>query len=339
MISFAAQVGVMLETGVPLAEALKAFNSQTKSAHMRRVMTVVIDKVTGGIPFSEAIKGFPKVFPTMMVSLVRAAEASGRMAPMLVRISEYLGKERKTARQIRGALTYPIAMVSIALVVTGFLVVWVLPRFAKIYESRAAALPVPTKVVLAFSGFVIENWIAILSVGAGLVVGGLYLRSLSSGRLLIDVLKVRVPLIGPMFTRLYLTRASRTLGTLLAAGVTLLEAVQLVRGVTNNTLWTRLWTRVEEAMTSGQAISSVMLDSSLIPPPVAQMIAAGEKTGRLPEVLERIASATEDDFETAVKSATQLIEPALILFMGVTIGGIALALLLPIFTIANIMTN
>ena len=258
---------------------------------------------------------------------------------MLVRISEYLGKERKTARQIRGALTYPIAMVSIALVVTGFLVVWVLPRFAKIYESRAAALPVPTKVVLAFSGFVIENWIAILSVGAGLVVGGLYLRSLSSGRLLIDVLKVRVPLIGPMFTRLYLTRASRTLGTLLAAGVTLLEAVQLVRGVTNNTLWTRLWTRVEEAMTSGQAISSVMLDSSLIPPPVAQMIAAGEKTGRLPEVLERIASATEDDFETAVKSATQLIEPALILFMGVTIGGIALALLLPIFTIANIMTN
>ena len=339
VISFAAQVGVMLETGVPLAEALKAFNSQTKSPHMRRVMTVVIDKVIGGVPFSEAIKDFPKVFPTMMVSLMRASEASGTLAPMLCRISEYLGKERKTARQIKGALTYPIAMVSIALVVTGFLVVWVLPRFAKIYESREAALPTPTKIVLGISDIVMGHSVLIISSLAGLVALFLYLRSISSGRWFIDLLKVRMPVIGPMFTHLYLTRACRTLGTLLGAGVTLLECVRLVRGVTNNALWERLWTDVEEAMTAGRPISGVMLESNLIPPPVAQMIAAGENTGRLPEVLDRVARTTEEDLETAVKSATQLIEPALIVFMGVTIGGIALALLLPIFTIANVMSN
>ncbi len=339
VISFAAQVGVMLETGVPLAEALKAFHAQTKSQHMRRVMAVVIDKVTGGVPFSDAIRDFPKVFPTMMVSLLRASEASGTLAPMLVRISEYLGKERKTARQIKGALTYPVAMVSIALIVTLFLVVWVLPRFAKIYESREAALPAPTKIVLGVSNFVIEHHLAIGVGVVGLVAALLYIRAVPGGRWLLDTLKVRLPIIGPMFTRLYLTRATRTLGTLLGAGVTLLECVRLVRGVTSNVLWERLWTDVEEAMTAGRPISSVMLDSDLIPPSVAQMIAAGESTGRLPDVLDRVALSAEEDLDTAVKSATQLIEPALIVFMGLTIGGIALALLLPLFTIANVMSN
>ena len=339
VISFAAQVGVMLETGVPLAEALKAFTAQTKSQHMKRVMTVVIDKVTGGVPFSDAIREFPKVFPTMMLSLIRAAEASGMMAQMLIRVSEYLGKERKTARQIKGALTYPIAMVSIALIVTVFMVVWVLPRFAKIYESRQAALPVPTQVVLGMSHFVTGHWVAIVSTVVGLVAGFLYIRTIPSGRFVIDWLKIRLPVIGPMFTQLYLTRATRTLGTLLTAGVNLLESVQLVRGVTNNVLWGRLWSDMEEAMTAGRPVSTVMLESSLVPPSVAQMIAAGENTGRLPEVLGRVATSTEDDLETAVKTATQLIEPALIVFMGITIGGIALALLLPIFTIANVMTK
>lgn len=339
VISFAAQVGVMLETGVPLAEALKAFTSQTKSPHMRRVMAVVVDKVIGGVPFSEAIKEFPRVFPTMMVSLLRASEASGMLGPMLCRVSEYLGKERKTARQIKGALTYPIAMVSIALIVTMFLVVWVLPRFAKIYESREAALPMPTKIVLGISDFVMGNAIPLASVIVGLIAAFLYLRAIPSGRWFIDMLKVRLPVIGPMFTHLYLTRACRTLGTLLGAGVTLLECVRLVRGVTNNELWSRLWSDVEEAMTAGRPISGVMLESSLVPPPVAQMIAAGENTGRLPEVLDRVSRTTEEDLETSVKSATQLIEPALIVFMGITIGGIALALLLPIFTIANVMSK
>jgi type IV pilus assembly protein PilC len=121
--------------------------------------------------------------------------------------------------------------------------------------------------------------------------------------------------------------------------VNLLESVQLVRGVTNNVLWAKLWSDVEEAMTAGRPVSNIMLESSLIPPPVAQMIAAGENTGRLPDVLNRVATSSEEDLETAVKTATQLIEPALIVFMGITIGGIALALLLPIFTIANIMTK
>ena len=337
VIAFTAQLSIMLETGVPMAEALRAFTAQTRSANMRRVVEVVTDRVIAGANLSDAIAQFPRVFPNTVVSLVRASEASGTMATMLGRISEYLAKERKTVRQIRGALTYPFIMVSLAVVVTGFLITHVLPRFAQIYASREAALPGPTKFVLGASEAASTHWPVLAGAGAALVAAIVWARVTRAGRTLLDTLKIRLPVIGPMFGQFYLTRATRTLGTLLASGITLLEAVRIVRGVTNNAVWTRMWDAVEEAMTAGQPVSSVMAASDLVPPSVGQMIAAGERTGRLPTVLDRVAASAEEDLETAVRSATQLIEPAMILFMGVTIGGLAIAMLLPIFSIANVM--
>ncbi|MEO1130011.1 MAG: type II secretion system F family protein, partial [Planctomycetota bacterium] len=304
-----------------------------------RVLTVISDRVTAGVNFSDAVEEFPKVFPPLMISLIRASEASGTMGSMLGRIADYLNKERKTIRQIKGALTYPMIMVSLALVVTSFLVVWVLPRFAKIYESRSAALPAPTQVILSVSNFITEHWVAIVAGMVGLTVTAVFVRMTAFGRRVIDTFKVRAPVIGPMFTHFYLTRATRTLGTLIASGVTLLDAVRIVRGVTANVLWTRLWEDMESSMTQGKTVASVILESELIPPTTGQMIAAGERGGRLPEVLERVASATEEDLDVAIKNGTQLIEPAMILFMGLTVGGIAIALLLPIFSVANVMSG
>lgn len=339
VIAFTQQIGIMLETGVPLADALKAYTEQTRSSHTRRVVNVVSSKVTAGVSFSESLAEFPGVFPPIVVNLMRAAEASGTLAPMLARVSEYLAKERRTARQIKGALMYPAAMVSLALVVTVFLVVWVLPRFAKIYQSREAALPAPTRVVLAASEFISANGMQLgLGMGAAAVAMFFFLRS-KTGKRAVDRVKVGAPVLGGIFSRLYLVRSARTLGTLLAAGVTLLEAVRIVRGVTQNVLWQDLWDRVEQAMTSGKPVSSVVAVSGLIPASAAQMIAAGERTGRLPEVLEKIAQATDGELDDTIKAATQLIEPAMIIFMGVTIGGLALALLLPIFSIANVLSG
>lgn len=339
VIAFTQQIGIMLETGVPLADALKAYTEQTRSSHTRRVVNVVSSKVTAGVSFSEALSEFPGVFPPIVVNLMRAAEASGTLAPMLARVSEYLAKERRTARQIKGALMYPAAMVSLALVVTVFLVVWVLPRFAKIYQSREAALPAPTRVVLAASEFITANGMQLgLGMGAAAVAMFFFLRS-KTGKRAVDRVKVGAPVLGGIFSRLYLVRSARTLGTLLAAGVTLLEAVRIVRGITQNVLWQDLWDRVEQAMTSGKPVSSVVAVSGLIPASAAQMIAAGERTGRLPEVLEKIAQATDGELDDTIKAATQLIEPAMIIFMGVTIGGLALALLLPIFSIANVLSG
>lgn len=339
VIALASQLSVMLETGVPLSSALEAYVSSSKPGPLRRVTETVADRIHGGMAFSAAIEDFPKVFPSLMVTLLKASEASGKMAMMLGRVAEYLGKERRTARQIRGALTYPGVMVTLALVVTSFLVTWVLPRFARIYESREAALPAMTKVLLDTSRWLLDNWIAVI-VGVVLLVGGFIAMRLSTGgRRILDLVKLNLPAIGPMYRNYYITRATRTLATLLAAGVSLLEAVRIVKGVTDNAHWVDLWNHIEKSMVVGGTLSEVIVKSKLVPAPVAQMISAGERSGRLPEVLERIALASEADLDESVKTATQLIEPAMIVFMGATIGGIAIALLLPIFNVASVVAK
>jgi len=337
VIVFASQLAVMLETGVPLGEALEAYQSQTRSVHMKRVIDVVTDRVISGVAFSSAMAEFPRVFPPLMISLMRASEASGTMGMMLGRIAEYLGNERRTIRQIRGALTYPFIMATFATAVTAMLVTWVLPRFARLYESREAALPVATRAVMRMSEFMGMYWTYILGGLAALVLMIYMLRRAGKGTRLLDFIKLRSIVIGPIFRNFYLTRATRTLGTLLNSGVGLLDAVRIVRGVTTNTYWEELWTTMEHSITTGQTVTDVVMQSQLFPPSVAQMIAAGERTGRLPAVLEKIAEASEQDLDDSIKQGTQLIEPAMIIFMGATIGGIAIALLLPIFNVSSIM--
>lgn len=340
VIAFSSQLSVMLDTGVPLAEAMEAVSENGKSSgHLGRVVDSLSRRITDGEPFSEALLAFPKLFPTLMISLVRAAEASGTLGPMLARVASYLDKDRKTIRQIKGALTYPFIMVALSMVITGFLVTWVLPRFARIYESREAALPRPTRIVLAISDFLQAQWVPIVGSVAAIVVTFLVVRSTSGGRRALDAIKLRLPIIGPMLNNFYLARSLRTLGTLLASGVPLLDAVGITRGVTNNSRWTDMWDRTEASMTAGQPVSEVICKSDLIPPTVARMVGAGEKTGKLPEVLEKVANTVEDDLDNDIKNATQLIEPAMIIFMGSTIGGIAIALLLPVFSISSIIAK
>lgn len=339
VITFASQLSVMLETGVPLAGALDAFLKHAGAGPLGRVIRAVSFRVTAGVPFSTAIAEFGAVFPRLMISLMRASEASGSMGSMLHQVAQYLQKERKTVRQIKGALTYPLVMITLAMTVTTFLVAWVLPRFAKIYESREAALPAPTRIVMGISNFVRDQWWVILVVAVAMIGAGVSTYMSRAGRRWLDRVKLRLPLVGPMFTQYYITRTMRTLGTLLAAGVPLLEAIRIVRQITTNAHWLELWDRTEAAVTSGQSLSDTLSETWLIPAPVAQMISAGDKTGRLPEVLERVADAAEHDLDEAIKNATQMIEPAMIMFMGLTIGGIAIALLLPIFTVANTMAK
>ncbi|GAB4545161.1 MAG: type II secretion system F family protein [Phycisphaerales bacterium] len=340
VIAFSSQLAVMLETGVPLVEAMEAVGESGKNqGHLGRVIGNITRRISDGEPFSEALSSFPKLFPTLMISLVRAAEASGTLGPMLERVARYLDKDRKTIRQIQGALTYPLIMVGLSMVITGFLVTWVLPRFAKIYESREAALPKPTKIVLSISDFLQSHWVPLVGSIIVLVVAFLVARGTAGGRRLLDTVKLRLPVVGPMLNSFYLARSVRTLGTLLASGVPLLDAVAITRGVTSNHKWNELWDRTEAAMTAGQPVSDVLCSSTLIPPTVARMIKAGEKTGQLPGVLERVADTVEDDLDNAIKNATQLIEPAMIIFMGATIGGIAIALLLPVFSISSTVSS
>jgi len=338
VIGFCQQLSVMLETGVPIAEALDAFCTQARRREFREVLGSLRAEICAGEPLSKAMGKWPRVFPTMVVSLMKASEASGTMSMMLGRVGEYLAKERRAAKQIKGALAYPGFMMLAGLVMTIFLMAFVLPRFAKIYEARSATLPRPTKMLLGVSDFVVHDYLihgpAVLAASLGLF---FWMRT-ASGRRARDWCKLHLPVLKGMFTQLYITRAARTMATLLAAGVNLLDIIDICRGVTNNVYYDALWDDVERGVRDGRQMSDAIVANRLIPANVASMIVSGERSGRLASVMERIAEFSEQELDNAVKHATSFIEPVMIMLMGVVVGGVAMALLLPIFSMSKVVS-
>ena len=339
VIAFCTQLSVMLETGVPLAESLDAFRKRMDRAEFRAVLDVLCDDVDAGEPLSGAMEKWPRVFPLMMVSLMKASEASGTLATMLGRVGEYLSKERKTLKQIKGALSYPLFMMIAGVAITIFLMSFVLPRFARIYDQREASLPGPTRVLMNISEFVTTQYMWYVPTLAGLLLVMIVWTRRESGRRVFDWIRLNAPLPGTMYGHLYVTRSMRTMSTLLAAGVNVLDVIDICRGVTANSYYGRLWDSMEQGVREGRQISDAVFKSDIVPPNVASMIAAGERSGKLPDVMQKIAEFSQEELDDSVSRVTTFIEPLMIIFMGVVIGGMAMALLLPIFNMSRIMSG
>ena len=261
------------------------------------------------------------------------------MGKMLDRISKYMAKEAVTARKIKSALTYPAIMISAVVIITSGLLLFVLPRFAAIYADRGAALPAPTKLLLGLSNSVQTFWWAYLLVIAGLITTGVLGFTTDAGRRIVDGLKLNLPIIGPLFRKLYVTRSMRTLGTMVEAGVPILDMIPIVRAVTNNTKYDVFWDDVDQRLRNGSQLSAPFFTSDLIPRSVAQMVFAGEKSGRMGEVMYKVADYTEEEFDEQVKAATNYIEPAMVVTLGAIIGFVAIALLLPIFQVSKVASG
>ncbi len=339
VIFFAHQMAIMIETGVPISEALDCVTDQAGNPHFKAVMTAVADHVRAGGELSVALRKHPRAFPPIMTSLIRASEISGTMATMLERISQYLDKEERTRRQVKAALTYPLIMMSVAVSVTVFLLTFVLPRFTAIYASRGAALPTPTRILMAVSSALVDHWqLWLIGLGITLVAGWLSLRTATVQRLA-DWLKLHVPVLRTLYQQLYLSRSCRALGTMLTAGVSVLDAIDITRQVTPNVYFQDLWDKVDDALKQGLQLSDPMGENKLVPRSVVQMIRSGEKSGRLADVLQKLAVHTEEEFDHAVKSATQFIEPMMVIFMGALVGFVAISLLLPIFNVSRVVSG
>ena len=334
---FCQQLSVMLETGVTLPEALQALIEQTRRREFRDIIEAIHDDVCGGATFSESLAKWPDTFPNVMVNLVRAAELSGTMALMLGRIAEYLGKEQRTLRQVRGALTYPAFMLGTGLLVIVFLVTFILPKFAKIYEMRSASLPTPTRILMAIGEYGSSGWMTWVPVVLALVAMVIIGRRTRFGRSCIDWMKLRLPVLRTIHMNLYVTRSTRTMSTLLGAGVHLMDVIRICRGVTKNVLFEQVWINMEQHVRDGHRIGMAFESSNDIPAGVTSMVAAGERSGRLPEVMEKVADASEEELDVAVKRFTTLLEPMMIIFMGLLVGAVAIALLLPIFKMSSIV--
>jgi len=335
IIFFTGQLMVMVETGVSLADALRCCRGPKNSPAFAKALEKVIEEVEAGSRFSVAMAAHPRVFSPLLVSLIRASEASGAMAVMLQRANEYLVAQRDLAKKIRGAVTYPVAMLMFAAGVTVFLMTFVLPKFAAIYAGREAALPKATRFLLSISGGVREYWPyglgAVVAIGAGLAY---HLRT-AKGRRQLDWMKLHIPLVGGMFHRTYLARGLRTLGTMINSGVTMLEAVELTKAASGNAYYEGLWGRVHDELQHGKQLSDVLAEHSFVPQTILQMARAGERSGKLGPVLERVSNYGEAELAVAVKTMTAMLEPIIITVLGSVIGGLVIALLLPIFTISR----
>lgn len=339
VIYFATQLAGMVEAGVSLAEALEATIDKAPPSAFRRIIEDVIAKVQGGVELSAALAAHPKVFTPIFIHMVRASEATGTLGAMLGRVADYLTNQQELRKKIKGALTYPCAMVVLAFGAVIFVLTFVLPKFAAIYAGKQAVLPLPTRILMATSHAVVSNWYYLLS-GAALLAAGIWIFSRTDrGRYTIDWLRLNMPILGSIFRKACVTRTLQTLGSMISAGVSVLEAVPITRDVVGNRLFARIFNEACKRMESGEQLSQALQNAPYIPRNVWQIMRAGERTGKVGPTLNRVAELCDADLKNSIRVATQFIEPAMIMVLGALIGGMSLAVLLPIFQISKVIAH
>jgi type IV pilus assembly protein PilC len=344
LILFTTQLAVMLDSGVVLSEALDAIAQQAGDARFKAVILDISKRVKSGDTFSKALAHYPHTFNTMFTSMVKASEASGKMVEMLNVLTGYLTFEADTRKQIKGALTYPFIMVLMAIAATGTLMFFVLPRFMRIYASRGAALPKLTQVLVGISKILGNFELMTVLITTAILGGGLlwYWARTTTGRRILDSVKIHTPVIGTMFGDMVVTRSMRIMSTMVNTGVRLLDAVRVIQGAVDNYYFQRLWTQVDERIQDGYQLSESILlaeNSNLISPSVIQMLRAGEKSGRLGEVCDKVSIFYQKKLEASIRTTMTLIEPLMITILGAIIGTIAIALLMPVFRVSSVIAH
>jgi len=349
LILFTTQLAVMLDSGVVLSDALDAIAEQGEDGTLKMIIMDVAETVKSGENFSKALAGYPKVFNSMFISMVKASEASGKMVEMLRVLSGYLNFESETRKRIKGALTYPFIMMIMAVAATSTLMFFVLPRFTKIYEARGAALPKITQILVGFSKMLGDFQVMTIILTVVILASvALYCwaRTLT-GRRMIDYVKIRTPVLGTMFVDMIVTRSMRIMATMVNTGVSLLDAIEVVRSSCENHYFQQLWAGTNNKIRDGYQLSESIqisqgsegIGTQLIAPGIIQMLRAGEKSGKLGDVSDKISVFYEKKLEASIKSVTALIEPLMITILGGIIGTIAIALLLPVFKISTVIAH
>lgn len=337
LIQFSQQLAIMVETGVTLSDAMECIVQQTVKPHTKALVSDLLEQVRAGCDFSAALQRHPRSFPRLYVSLVKASEKSGMMSKMLVRATNYLRDEQDVVRKVKGAITYPAIMLTFCVLATIGLLAFVLPKFTSMYAAKAAALPLPTKMLMAASNFIVTHYISLPAGVIGVVIALWMYISTPSGKRVMDAVSLNIPFVGPILRKMHLSRGLRMVGTMAGAGVTLVDGVTTAKDLCNNSYFVEMWDSVLEQIKAGRQMSDPLFNSPLVPRSVAQMIHSAEKSGKLSFVMEQVASYSEAELKDTISDMTRYIEPAMIVIMGAIIGGIAMAMLLPIFTISKVL--
>ncbi|OPX24712.1 MAG: hypothetical protein B1H04_01560 [Planctomycetales bacterium 4484_123] len=337
ILNFTSELAVMVKAGINIRSAVEGIAEQIENPKFRRMAKQIRLDIEAGKSFSEALSRYPKVFDPLYVNMVRASESAGNFGHMLERIAAYLRQQLEIRAMVRGAMIYPAIIAVMAVATTIFLLAFVLPRFSLIFAGKEAILPKPTKMLLDLSSFLRTYWYAVVGV-AGILAGGFYyLIHTPRGRAWWDAAKLRLPLLKRMFRALYITRSLQTMGEMINAGVPMLETLQITADVSGNALFARMWGSVFRSVRAGKKIAPPLAAHKLLPGNVVQMISAGEESGRLGEVLGDVAEHYAMELRNTIKAVTAMIEPLMIVVMGLVVGFIAMSIILPIFKLSQLV--
>jgi|SRR5688572_10719747 type IV pilus assembly protein PilC len=336
---FTRQFATMINAGLPMVQCLDILSQQTEKEFLRTSISKVMTDVEGGATLGEAMGKHPKVFSTLYVNMVEAGEAGGILDVILVRLATFLEKLDALQRKVKSALTYPTVVACVALGATAFMLIFIIPTFAKMFVDFGGELPLPTKIVIGISDFLRMFWWAIgASIAGGVVAFQRYYKT-EQGRYTIDKLMLKIPVLGTVVRKGSVARFTRTLGTLISSGVPILQGLEITARTAGNKVVERAVMATRESISQGNTISEPLKECGVFPPMVTSMIAVGEQTGALDEMLDKIASFYDSEVDTAVDSLTAIIEPVMIVIMGVVVGGMLIAMYLPMFKLVTVVGN
>ena len=337
VVVFTRQFATMIDAGLPIVQGLHVLGSQNESPAMKKALLAVKDRVENGGTLAEALSHHPKIFDTLFVNMVEAGETGGILDIILERLAQYLEKMDNLRRQVKTAMIYPGVVVGAATVVTSILLIFVIPTFAEMFADFGAALPAPTRIVMMISDFFVAYWAIIF--GSGGLSIWMFKRFLntSRGKEIMHPIFLKAPVFGEIIRKVAVARFSRTLGTMLSSGVPILEALSICARTSGNKVVEKEIVGVRSSISEGKPLTEPLLNSVVFPPMVVQMINVGESTGALDAMLSKIADFYESEVENAVTAMKQLIEPIMILILGSLIGGLVVAMYLPIFKLGSVI--
>ena len=339
IVIFTRQFATMIDAGLPLVQCLDIIISQQENKTFKRVLTEVKNDVEAGSTFARALGKHPKVFDELFVALVAAGEVGGILDTILNRLGAYIEKAMKLKKRVKGAMVYPAAVMSIALVVVIILLIWVIPVFRDMFADFGAALPAPTQFVLDISDFFKNYWLIIFPGAFAAALGLRALVNTPKGRDGWDALKLKLPIFGELLRKVAVAKFTRTLGTIITSGVPILDGLEIVAKTSGNRTIEKAVLRTKERIAEGKTIAEPLAESGVFPTMVVQMITVGESTGALDVMLAKVADFYEDEVDITVDALTTMLEPIMLVFLGGTVGGMLICMYLPIFQMASVMGN
>jgi type IV pilus assembly protein PilC len=339
LVVFTRQLATMIDAGLAMVQSLQALAEQTTNKVMRDVIKDVCTRVEGGDSFSEALQKHPKAFSRLYVCMVGAGEKGGLLAEILSRLAVYLENAARLRKKVKSAMMYPTVVTVVAILITIFLLVKVVPVFGEIFSSFGAKLPAPTQFLIDLSHFVQKFIIVILLGGGGAVYAWFYFIKTPTGRTFWDTYRIKLPIFGSIAHKICLARFTRTLASLVRSGVPILEVLQIVSQTVGNVVMERAIKTAALDIERGESISVALAKHPVFPVMIIRMVTAGEQTGKIDNMLERIADFLDEEIETTLSGLTALIEPILIVFLGVVVGGMVICMFLPIFKMPEIVSG